>query len=98
MCSYFDDLNLGDGLDAAIDAGWMSPREAHAVAEFHSIADSYEPPGDDSAVLADPSWSLVVAEAQRAWRALRDCLTDEAELQLWQDLEGSAVVCPGKPS
>jgi hypothetical protein len=96
MCFYFDDLNLGEGLDAAIDAGWISQAEAHAVAEFHEAADRYQEPGDDSAVLADPGWSLVVTEARRAWLSLRNCLTDEAELKLWHDLEGGTIVSTGK--
>ena len=97
MCSYFDDLNLGDGLSAAIDAGWISRAEASAVADFHAVADTYDSPGEDHAVLTDPKWALVVAEARRAWLALRHCLTDDAELKLWRDLEGNTAVSPHEP-
>ena len=98
LCSYFDDLNLGEGLDVAVEEGWLLRQEADAVAEFHRLADEYEAPGEDSAVLADPAWSLVVIEARRAWLAVREHLTDVAENKLWRELEDGAIVAAGEPS
>ena len=88
MCGYFDDLNLGAGLDAAMQEGWLSSDEVETVAEFHRLADAYEPPpGGDADVLRDPRWAEVVRAAQKAWLGLREVISDTAERERMEDLE-----------
>jgi poly(3-hydroxybutyrate) depolymerase len=88
MCGYFDDLNLGEGLAVAAQEGWLSSDEVDIVAEFHRLADAYEPPsGGDPAVLQDARWSHVVRAAQAAWLALRRVDADATERELMDELE-----------
>ena len=84
-CCYFDDLCLGDlGYPWALAEGLVSAQEVQAVAEFHALADAYDPAyGDDSAaVLADPKWLAVTDAARRAQVALLDLIKDPWERSL----------------
>lgn len=100
MCGYFDDLNLGDGLDTAIQKGWLSEDEAETTAEFHHLAEVYEPPpgGGDANVLKDPRWAEVVRAAQKAWLGLRKLITDTAERELMEEQERKWGEIPENPS
>jgi hypothetical protein len=85
LCCYLDDCSLtkaDGGYDRAIADGQVSPAEAEAVRSFHEALESYQEPGsvyDDDAVLRDPKWKAVVAEALSARNKLLPLLTDETE-------------------
>lgn len=88
MCGYFDDLDLADGLEAAVRAGWMSSAEAAATLELHRRAEAYrEPSRDPEAILADPRWADVVAAAQRAWSGLHARSEDPETQAVMRELE-----------
>ncbi len=101
MCSYFDDAYLGEdgAYEKQLGAEKVSAEEVSAVAEFHSIAASYESPsGDDydtRAILQDPNWQEVVDAAQRAQKQLLALLTDSSERDAltrpldWREDDGS---------
>jgi len=86
MCSYFDDCVLRGGYADAIRHGLVSPAEAEAVTDFHSLAGAYNSPrnddDDNAAVLADPEWLRVVESARVAQSKLARLVTDESERKL----------------
>ena len=85
-CSYFDDLNLGDGgYERAIEEGLLSSEEADTVAEFHRVARAYREPGttyDHQSILADPQWAEVVNAAKVAQAGLLSLIDDPVERRL----------------
>jgi len=85
MACYFDVAGLSYGYKSAIEEGFVTIEEAAAVADFHAVADTYEPPnGDDyahEAILADPKWSEVVAAAKQAQTRLLALISDPSERQ-----------------
>jgi hypothetical protein len=88
MCGYFDDLNMSEGLEAAVRGGWMTAAEAQASREFHHLAARYrEPPGEPESVLADPAWADVVEAARRAWFAIREVTMDPETLVAMDSME-----------
>jgi hypothetical protein len=85
VSSYFDDLGLSDGgYEWAMCEGLVSDAEVRAVADFHANAAAYAPVDcyDHQAILVDPKWAEVVAEAQRAQSALSGLIADPHELRL----------------
>jgi hypothetical protein len=87
MCGYFDELDLGGGLEPAVGEGWMGGSEVRAVAEFHDKASAYrEPSSDHEAILGDPAWADVVRAAQLAWRSLR-AVVDPEDRAVMNELE-----------
>jgi hypothetical protein len=88
VCSYFDDCLLTEndgGYQRKLTRGWVTPEEAAVVASWHDLFERYQSPNqddyDDRAILADPSWRKVVAEAGRARAALLDIISDREERQ-----------------
>ena len=83
LCLYFDDLGLEDGYDGAVAKALLTPAEAACATGLDEALEGYRPPNDDDldhdAILADPAWAAVVAEAGRARGALAGLLADEAE-------------------
>ena len=92
MCTWFDDLFDQGGTQMAVDQGWLSHAEAHAIAELHQVADAYEEPkGPTSLVLHDPEWHHVVRIAQHAWcdlHALIDEPDDVAQMRMLESKYG----------
>lgn len=86
MSGWFDDLSLGDGLAAAVTAGWMTQAEADACATFHAAAAAYRAPGNDAQVLADPLWANVVSQARTSWMRLHELVAAD-ERRLMRSLE-----------
>ena len=89
ICCYFDDLHLTSddgGYGSAVADGYVTGREAATVAEFHALADAYEPPKGEEfegeRVLEDPNWLRVVEAARIAQAALLPLLTDAEERKL----------------
>jgi hypothetical protein len=99
MCGYFDDLDLSDGLEAAVRDGWMSAAEAQATMEFHRRVAAYqEPSSDHPAILADPAWADVVDAARRAWFGLRAMHEDPETLAMMSKLEARwGRIAPANP-
>lgn len=88
MSGYFDDLDLGSGLECAVSVGWMTAPETRAIAAFHEKARAYrEPSRDQAAILRDPAWADVVRAAQLAWRELRSVLEDPEDRALMDEEE-----------
>jgi hypothetical protein len=85
MSSYFDEANLREenAYQDRLASGEVTTAEVEAVAAFHSLAESYESPGNDDgnsqAILRDPKWQEVVRAAQDAQGRLLRLLTDETE-------------------
>jgi len=82
LCCYFDDLALSEGYETALADGLVSAEEVAAVAEFHTIADTYNSPKgdyDQEAILADPKWAEVVAAAKHAQAGLLALIDDPKE-------------------
>jgi len=74
MCSYCDDLMLGE-LDyrLALEAGCVTPGEVAIVSNFHALVVNYRSPAGDydyDAIVRDPAWHQVGEEAQRVLATL----------------------------
>jgi hypothetical protein len=78
---YPDDGQLTD----AYARGWLSEDEFKILTELLKVLMAHSPPGgddyDNAAVLDDPSWHAVVAEAQRARHDLLTAITNTDERQ-----------------
>jgi len=76
ICSYFDDANLGEenAYEKRLAEGDVGAEEVTAVAEFHSLAESYDSPSGDNydheAILRDEKWQEVVDAAGRSRQRL----------------------------
>ena len=82
LCCYFDDLGLSDGgYEWALNEGLVSADEVAAVADFHTVADDYDPADiwDHQSILADAGWAAVVAAAKQAQTALLGLIDDAHE-------------------
>jgi hypothetical protein len=86
-CSYFDDLALGDpdSYFKRMSEGLVGAEETAAVAQLHEMLSAYSPPGNDdcdhSAILDDPGWQAVTAEASRTIDRLIGLLSEPEELR-----------------
>ncbi|MFC3068916.1 hypothetical protein [Phenylobacterium soli] len=87
MCCYFDDLSL-DGEDSyriRLEEGLLTINEVAAVSPLHAMLLAYSAPaGDDydhEAILSDPAWWAVAAEAKRTIERLRDLLREPEEVR-----------------
>lgn len=85
VCTCFDRLPINDegGHAELIRDGYLSDAEVAAVARLHHVLKQYVPPNadhhDGAAVLADPSWHVVVEAAEEAQSRLDPMITDLEE-------------------
>ncbi|HSI39855.1 MAG TPA: hypothetical protein VLA00_04820 [Xanthobacteraceae bacterium] len=81
MCSYFNDILQSQSYDWAVRQGFVTSDEAAAVASMHRLLDLHQAPDgndyDHAQILADPAWSVTVAEAVRAKDNLLTLLNDD---------------------
>lgn len=86
--SYFDNLDLYDGYEKAIERGNVSQEEADQAKPFHRLAASYiEPDDDPELILKDEEWLEVVEAAKAFWKYLKTTVTSEREITLMNKLE-----------
>jgi hypothetical protein len=73
MCTYFDDLSLGDNYQYVLDSKWITGQEFGIIKEWHEALDKYNSPDNDDydndAILNDQKWLAIVNMGQTVrWR------------------------------
>ncbi|WP_309612968.1 hypothetical protein [Flavobacterium sp.] len=92
ICSYFDDLDLGSGLEKFAEDGFITKDEAKLFLDFHKQFREYTSRPDkrtlsDSKILRDIEWKNLTILAKQNWDKLKEMLTDKAELDYINNLE-----------
>ncbi|WP_459211402.1 hypothetical protein [Aquimarina rhabdastrellae] len=65
MCSYFDDLDIGDGYEKVLALNFVSIPEYESIEKWHKLLSVYNAPNDDDydnkAILQDKKWLEIIA-------------------------------------
>ena len=79
MCTYFDDLSLGDNYQYALNNGRVTGQEFGIIREWHEALDKYNPPDNDDydneAVLNDEKRRAIVTTGRTVREKLKSVLT-----------------------
>jgi capsule polysaccharide export protein KpsE/RkpR len=94
VCKYFDDLDLGEGLEKFVSEGFISNQEANIFFEFHKQLEEYvdqtEKKGmSDTEILEDIEWINLTKTAKKNWGKLKEILNVEMELDYVNVLENN---------
>ena len=92
VCKYFDDLDLGNGLEKFVSEGFISNQEANIFFEFHNQLEEYVDQTKkkglcDTEILEDIEWMNLTIYAKENWIKLKQVLNDKAEIDYVNMLE-----------
>lgn len=92
VCTYFDDLDLGNGLAKFVEEGFITENEAKIYFEFHKQFEEYVDRPEkkalsDSKILRDIEWINLTSLAKENWEKLKQVLIDKTEVDYVNELE-----------
>jgi len=90
MCSYFDDLGIGDNYKYPIDNGWLTDQEFEIIKDWHEALDKYNSPKNDNydhkAILTDPKWLDILQSGLRMKSKLASTLNETEKKILTEEI------------
>lgn len=92
ICTYFDDLDLSNGLEKFTEEGFITEDEAKIFLEFHKKFEEYVDRPEkkslsDSEILLDIEWINLTKLAKENWNKLKEVLNDKLEVDYVNELE-----------
>ena len=91
ICSYFDDLGIGNKYENQLKENWITKKEFETIQKWHELLHKYDSPNnddyDDVEILNDKRWQIIVEKGQKAKTELSKILNNSEKQILVEKID-----------